>query len=352
VRHSYLIDCVLEDGASVGPSATCARHHPSRRREDGDVRGGQELRHRCRRKSAAPVLHRRRRRGRADEPRGRTITANYDGRNKHRTKIGSRVKGGVDTSFVAPVEVGDDAWTAAGSVSPRTCPPARWRSPAPASRTSRASQSAQRPVSGRALYTQRRDEQRDRHRAKSRASLPIDYNKRLMLFSGRANPQLPWTSPTSWASMSGRHPADVLKRRGLLPLRGVHSRRGRVSSCNPLRNAQTGVTANDSLMELLFMIDAAVGARPQGDRGDAVVRLLAPGQEVRAARAHLRAPRGAHAGGGGRDRVLPWTCTPVRSRASSRSLDHMTALFMLTQYFADLGLSDLVVVAPDAGRSS
>lgn len=30
--------------------------------------------------------------------------------------------------------------------------------------------------------------------------------------------------------------------------------------------------------------------------------------------------------------------------------DHMTALFMLTQYFDDLGLEDLVVVAPDAGR--
>jgi ribose-phosphate pyrophosphokinase len=30
--------------------------------------------------------------------------------------------------------------------------------------------------------------------------------------------------------------------------------------------------------------------------------------------------------------------------------DHMTALFMLTQYFSDLGLEDLVVVAPDAGR--
>jgi bifunctional UDP-N-acetylglucosamine pyrophosphorylase/glucosamine-1-phosphate N-acetyltransferase len=45
-----------------------------------------------------------------------TITANYDGRAKHRTTIGARVHGGVDTSFVAPVTVGDDAWTAAGSV--------------------------------------------------------------------------------------------------------------------------------------------------------------------------------------------------------------------------------------------
>ncbi|MGZ6644194.1 MAG: ribose-phosphate diphosphokinase, partial [Solirubrobacteraceae bacterium] len=34
----------------------------------------------------------------------------------------------------------------------------------------------------------------------------------------------------------------------------------------------------------------------------------------------------------------------------TKPVDHMTALFMLTQYFEDLGLSDLVVVAPDAGR--
>jgi ribose-phosphate pyrophosphokinase len=33
-----------------------------------------------------------------------------------------------------------------------------------------------------------------------------------------------------------------------------------------------------------------------------------------------------------------------------KPVDHMTALFMLTQYFRDLGLSDIVVVAPDAGR--
>jgi bifunctional UDP-N-acetylglucosamine pyrophosphorylase / glucosamine-1-phosphate N-acetyltransferase len=45
-----------------------------------------------------------------------TITANYDGMNKHRTTIGDRVKTSVDTTFVAPVTVGDDAYTAAGSV--------------------------------------------------------------------------------------------------------------------------------------------------------------------------------------------------------------------------------------------
>ena len=45
-----------------------------------------------------------------------TITANYDGYRKHRTTIGARVRVSVDTTFVAPVSVGDDAYTAAGSV--------------------------------------------------------------------------------------------------------------------------------------------------------------------------------------------------------------------------------------------
>jgi bifunctional UDP-N-acetylglucosamine pyrophosphorylase/glucosamine-1-phosphate N-acetyltransferase len=48
-----------------------------------------------------------------------SITANYPhrkGQPKGRTTIGRDVRVGVDTVFVAPVDVGDDAWTAAGSV--------------------------------------------------------------------------------------------------------------------------------------------------------------------------------------------------------------------------------------------
>jgi bifunctional UDP-N-acetylglucosamine pyrophosphorylase/glucosamine-1-phosphate N-acetyltransferase len=52
-----------------------------------------------------------------------TLTANYDGHAKHRTTIGKRVRGGVDTAFVAPVTVGDDAYTAAGSVITEDVPP-------------------------------------------------------------------------------------------------------------------------------------------------------------------------------------------------------------------------------------
>lgn len=45
-----------------------------------------------------------------------TITANFDGKNKHRTVIGKKVKVGSGTIFVAPVTVGDNAVTGAGSV--------------------------------------------------------------------------------------------------------------------------------------------------------------------------------------------------------------------------------------------
>ncbi len=44
-----------------------------------------------------------------------TITANYDGVDKHRTKVGRRVQVGSNSVLVAPVEIGDDAYIGAGS---------------------------------------------------------------------------------------------------------------------------------------------------------------------------------------------------------------------------------------------
>jgi bifunctional UDP-N-acetylglucosamine pyrophosphorylase/glucosamine-1-phosphate N-acetyltransferase len=52
-----------------------------------------------------------------------TITANYDGTNKSRTTIGAQAFVGVDTMLVAPVTLGDDAYTAAGSVITDDVPP-------------------------------------------------------------------------------------------------------------------------------------------------------------------------------------------------------------------------------------
>jgi len=51
-----------------------------------------------------------------------TITCNYDGRRKHKTKIGSGAFIGSNSSLVAPVEVGEGAMTGAGSVVNRDVP--------------------------------------------------------------------------------------------------------------------------------------------------------------------------------------------------------------------------------------
>ena len=52
-----------------------------------------------------------------------TIFANYDGVAKHHTTIGSHARTGADNMFVAPVTVGDGAYTAAGSVITEDVPP-------------------------------------------------------------------------------------------------------------------------------------------------------------------------------------------------------------------------------------
>jgi bifunctional UDP-N-acetylglucosamine pyrophosphorylase/glucosamine-1-phosphate N-acetyltransferase len=52
-----------------------------------------------------------------------TITANYDGFRKHRTKIGHRVHTSVDTTLVAPVSIGDGAYTGANSAITEDVPP-------------------------------------------------------------------------------------------------------------------------------------------------------------------------------------------------------------------------------------
>jgi bifunctional UDP-N-acetylglucosamine pyrophosphorylase / glucosamine-1-phosphate N-acetyltransferase len=52
-----------------------------------------------------------------------TVVVNYDGVNKHRTVIGREVRIGSDTMLVAPVTIGDGAYTAAGSVITEDVPP-------------------------------------------------------------------------------------------------------------------------------------------------------------------------------------------------------------------------------------
>ncbi|MBJ8344012.1 bifunctional UDP-N-acetylglucosamine diphosphorylase/glucosamine-1-phosphate N-acetyltransferase GlmU [Antrihabitans sp. YC2-6] len=52
-----------------------------------------------------------------------SVFVNYDGVNKHRSVIGSHVRTGSDNMFVAPISIGDGAYTAAGTVVRRNVPP-------------------------------------------------------------------------------------------------------------------------------------------------------------------------------------------------------------------------------------
>jgi bifunctional UDP-N-acetylglucosamine pyrophosphorylase / glucosamine-1-phosphate N-acetyltransferase len=61
-----------------------------------------------------------------------TITANYDGEEKYRTRIGDGAFTGVNTNLIAPVAVGEDAYTAAGSVINKDVPPGKLAVGAPA----------------------------------------------------------------------------------------------------------------------------------------------------------------------------------------------------------------------------
>jgi len=52
-----------------------------------------------------------------------SVFVNYNGETKNRTTIGSHVRTGSDTMFVAPVTIGDGAYTGAGTVVREDVPP-------------------------------------------------------------------------------------------------------------------------------------------------------------------------------------------------------------------------------------
>jgi bifunctional UDP-N-acetylglucosamine pyrophosphorylase/glucosamine-1-phosphate N-acetyltransferase len=124
IRCSYLVDCVLEDGVSVGPFAylrpgtllrTGAKVGTFVEVKNSDIGEAAKVPH-LSYIGDADV-------GERTNLGAGTITANYDGQAKHRTTIGKDVHGGVHTSLVAPVTVGDEAYTAAGSVLTEDVPP-------------------------------------------------------------------------------------------------------------------------------------------------------------------------------------------------------------------------------------
>ena len=124
VVHSYLTGCEVGNEATVGPFAYL---RPDARLGEG-AKAGTFVEIKNSEIGAGAKVPHLSYIGDADVGEGSnlgasTITANYDGRDKNRTKIGKNVHTGVDTTFVAPVEVGDESYTGAGSVIAEDVPP-------------------------------------------------------------------------------------------------------------------------------------------------------------------------------------------------------------------------------------
>ena len=225
--------------------------------------------------------------------------------------------------------VGDDAWTAAGSVVTADVPPgalavARSRQRNVEHYAASAVRGRKQPVDGEGTAAEAEVDFTAMSTTEAEpviTSLPIEYDKHLMLFSGRATPDLA-------AKIAGKLGVELgpstLKTfsNGEVYCRYDESIRGAdvfivQSTCG---NPETGLSANDALMELLVMIDAAVGA--SAHRVIAVVpwfgysrqdKKSAPREPI-SARLVARVIEAA-----GADRVLTMDLHAGRSRASSAS---------------------------------
>jgi ribose-phosphate pyrophosphokinase len=180
-----------------------------------------------------------------------------------------------------------------------------------------------------------------------------DYDKRLMLVTGRANPALAAKIADKLGVELSVANTKTFANSEVYCRFDESVRGADVFIVQPTcANADTGMSANDSLMELLMMVDAAVGG--SAHRVIAVTpwygysrqdKKSAPREPI-SARIVARMLESA-----GIDRLLTMDLHSGQIQGFfQKPCDHMTALFMLTQYFDDLGLEDLVVVAPDAGR--
>ena len=187
-------------------------------------------------------------------------------------------------------------------------------------------------------------------------SLPIGYDKRMMVAAGRASGEL------------GQRIAERLDvaltdaglktfSDGEVYCRYADSIRGAdifivqsIAGCE-----REGITPNDALMELLVMIEAAVGA--SAHRVIAVMpwygysrqdKKSAPREPITA---RLVAKMLETAGV---DRVVTMDLHAGQVQGFfSKPVDHMTAMPILTQYVQDrlaASVEDLVIIAPDAGR--
>ena len=293
--HAYLVEARVDEDATLGPFAYLRPGaHIGAGRQDRHLRGGQELRDRRGRQGAAPLLPRRRRRRRGQQHRGRQHHRQLRRQRKHRTKIGKNVRTERRHLVRRP------GYRRGRGVHWRRIRDHRGRPRRrPRHRPPRAEQ---RRGIRRAQGRSRRSEH---SRDPDRPSRRLVHTRRLRQApDGGRRPREPGPGLQDRRAPGRRahrrRSQDLLRRRGLLPLRGLDPRRRPVHRAVHLRLRARGPHRERRP-------DGADGHGARGQarlrapdhRRDPLVRLLAPGQEVDAARADLRAAgrRAARDGG-------------------------------------------------------
>ena len=197
-----------------------------------------------------------------------TVFVNYDGVAKHRTRVGDQVRIGSDTMLVAPVEIGDGAYTAAGSVITQDVPPGAlgigragqrnipgWvtrRLPGMAPAAAAEAALSETALAGSEPAGAASRKRHDRARRASRMSgIQAASEKRMILVSGRAFPEL----AEEVASCLGIEPTPSKLfdfANGEIFVRFLDSVRG----CDVFVLQSHTAPINQWIMEHLIMVDA------------------------------------------------------------------------------------------------
>ena len=321
---------VVGDGAEIGPDTTLSRRRGRRGRDGGAhataarrrsaparpsarsptcapargsarrARSARSSRRRtprsARAQGAAPVLHRRRRRSARQSNIGAaSVFVNYDGVTSTARSSASHCRTGSDNMFVAPVTVGDGAYTGAGTVLRHDVPPGALAvSAGPQRNIEGWVEQAGRARRGEAAGTLPLASRRVRHRTRRRPSVDPAMSamtateKNLMLFGGRAHPEL--AEEVAKHLDVDAHPAAAYDfANGEIFVRFEESVRG----CDAFV-IQSHTRADQRVAHGA----ADHGRRAQArvgqahHRGHAVLPVRPPGQEAPRPRADLRAPGG------------------------------------------------------------
>ena len=297
-----------------------------------------------------------------------TIFANYDGKQKHRTKIGDRAKTGANNTFVAPVEIGDDAVTGGGTTVRRDVPPGAlavssgpqrniedWARRRKAARDEQAQPSrwvtrfAGVGTSGGTIGTTGRYRHSPDHEEPSSVSgMKRTTEKNLMVFSGRAHPEL--AREVAELLGSGLVPSSMYEfANSEIYVRFEESVRG----CDAFVLQSHTAPINEWIMEHLIMVDAL--KRASAKRITVVMPFYGYARQDKKHRgrepisARLMADLFKTAGA---DRLIAVDLHADQIQGFfDGPVDHLMAMPILADYVkAKYGDERLAVVSPDAGR--